>query len=203
MGFYEKRIVPWLLDLAMRNRRLAGYRLQVVGAARGRVLEIGVGSGLNLLLYGPTVESVCGIDPSSELLRRAGARIADAQVPVSLVRASAEQLPFGDAAFDTLVMTWVLCSVPEPGAALAEMRRVLKPGGRLFFVEHGLAPEPRTVRWQRRLTPYWRRIGGGCHLDRRMDELIRAAGFRVETLATGYMPGPKPWTFMYRGQANA
>ena len=203
MGFYEKRIVPWLLDLAMRNRRLAVYRQQVVGRARGRVLEIGVGSGLNLPLYGPAVDGVCGIDPSPELLHRAYRRIADAHVPVSLVRAAAEQLPFADAAFDTLVMTWVLCSIPNPGAALGEMRRVLKPGGGLVFVEHGLAPEPRIVRWQRRLTPGWKRISGGCHLDRKMDELIRAAGFRVETLATGYMPGPKPWTFMYRGQANA
>ena len=105
-------------------------------------------------------------------------RIADAHVTVSLVRGSAEQLPFADAVFDTLVMTWTLCSIPNPSAALAKMRRVLKPDGRLLFVEHGKSPEPRVVRWQGRLTPYWKRISGGCHLDRKMDDLIRAANSR-------------------------
>jgi ubiquinone/menaquinone biosynthesis C-methylase UbiE len=143
-----------------------------------------------------------GFDPSPELLGRASERMADARVPVVLVRASAEQVPFADAAFDTIVMTWTLCSIPDPRAALDEMRRILKPGGRLLFVEHGLSPEPRIIRWQHRLTPCWRRIGGGCHLDRKMDDLIRAAGFRVDALETGYMKGPKPWTFMYQGSAT-
>ena len=134
---------------------------------------------MNLPIYGPAVDQVHGIDPSPELLNRAGQRIADAHVLVLLVRASAERLPFADAAFDTIVMTWTLCSIPEPSAALAEMRRILKPGGRLLFVEHGLSPEPRITRWQHRLTPCWKRIGGGCHLDRKMDDLIRAAGFRA------------------------
>src|SRR5947209_17352544 len=202
MRFYQKLILPRLLDLAMRNTALAGYRQETTGAARGLVLEIGVGQGLTLPLYGAAVDRVCGIDPSPELLDRARERIAAARVPVSLIRASAEQLPFRDAAFDTLVMTWTLCSIPDPSAALLEMRRVLKPGGRLLFVEHGLSPEPRIVRWQHRLTPFWKRIGGGCHLDRKMDDLIRAAGFRFEALETGYMKGPKPWTFMYRGRAQ-
>jgi ubiquinone/menaquinone biosynthesis C-methylase UbiE len=201
MGFYDKLVVPRLIDLAMRNSRLASYRQRTIGAARGRVLEIGVGSGLNLPLYGAAIDLVCGIDPSPELLSRAGKRLADAPVPVSLVRASAEQLPFPEVVFDTLVMTWTLCSIPNPSAALAEMRRVLKPGGHLLFVEHGMSPEPRVIRWQRRLTPCWKRIGGGCHLDRKMDDLIRAAGFRVDALETGYMKGPKLWTFMYQGTA--
>ena len=201
MGFYERWVVPRLLDLAMRNNRLTGYRQATVAAARGLVLEIGIGSGRNLSLYGPEVDQVCGIDPSPELLDRAREQIGDARVSVGLVRGSAEQLPFPDAAFDALVMTWTLCSIPNPTAALTEMRRVLKPGGRLVFVEHGLSPEHRIMRWQRRLTPYWKRISGGCHLDRKMDGLIRAAGFRVEALETGYMPGPKPWTFIYRGTA--
>jgi ubiquinone/menaquinone biosynthesis C-methylase UbiE len=201
LGFYERLVVPRLIDLAMRNSRLASYRQRTIGAARGRVLEIGVGSGLNLPLYGAAVELACGVDPSPELLGRAGKRIADAPVPVLLVRASAEQLPFPEAVFDTLVMTWTLCSIPNPSAALAEMRRVLKPGGHLLFVEHGMSPEPRVIRWQRRLTPCWKRIGGGCHLDRKMDDLIRAAGFRVDALETGYMKGPKLWTFMYQGTA--
>src|SRR5215212_9536608 len=202
MRVYEKWILPRLLDLAMRNSRLGGYREQTIGAARGLVLEIGVGSGLNLPMYGPAVDRVCGIDPSPELLDRASKRIADARVPVSLVRASAEQLPIADAALDMIVMTWTLCSIPNPSAALDEMRRVLKPGGRLLFVEHGLSPELRITRWQRRLTPCRKRIGGGCHLDRKMDDLIRAAGFRVDALKIGYMKGPKPWTFMYQGSAT-
>jgi ubiquinone/menaquinone biosynthesis C-methylase UbiE len=129
MGIYGSIILPRLLDMAMRNSRLSGYRQVTMSAARGRVLEIGVGSGLNLSLYGSAVDQVCGIDPSPELLDRARKRIADAHVTVSLVRASAEQLPFADAVFDTLVMTWTLCSI----SALGEMRRVLKPGGRLLF----------------------------------------------------------------------
>jgi ubiquinone/menaquinone biosynthesis C-methylase UbiE len=199
--FYEKHVVPRLLDLAMRNSRLVSYRQRTIEAARGRVLEIGVGSGVNLPLYGAAADLVCGIDPSPELLRRAGKRLADAPVPVSLVRASAEQLPFSEAVFDTLVMTWTLCSIPNPSAALAEMRCVLKPGGHLLFVEHGMSPEPRIIRWQRRLTPCWKRIGGGCHLDRKMDDLIRAAGLRVDALETGYTKGPKLWTFMFQGSA--
>ena len=201
MGFYRKVVLPRLIELAMRNSQLGGYRQQTIGAARGHVLEIGVGSGMNLPIYGSAVARVCGIDPSPELLDRARERVAAARVPVSLVRALAEQLPFRDAAFDTLVMTWTLCSIPNPSTALNEMRRVLKPGGRLLFVEHGLAPEPAIIRWQHRLTPCWRRIGGGCHLDRKMDDLIRDAGFRVDALETGYMKGPKPWTFMYLGSA--
>jgi ubiquinone/menaquinone biosynthesis C-methylase UbiE len=202
MGIYRSQILPRLIELAMRNSRLSSFRQATIGAARGRVLEIGIGSGLNLPLYCPAVDQVFGIDPSPELLVRAGMRIADAHVPVSLVRASAEQLPFADAVFDTLVMTWTLCSIQNPSAALVEMRRVLKSRGRLLFVEHGLSPEPRITRWQRRLTPCWERIGGGCHLDRKMDDLIRAAGFQINAIKTGYMAGPKPWTFMYRGSAT-
>jgi ubiquinone/menaquinone biosynthesis C-methylase UbiE len=202
MGFYDKLILPRLLDLTMRHNRLTAFRQQAIGLARGLVLEIGVGSGLNLRFYGSAVDRVCGIDPSSELLRLVSKRLADAYVPVSLVRASAEQLPFGDAAFDAIVMTWTLCSIPNPVAALTEMRRVLKPGGRLHFVEHGLSPDPRIAYWQRRFTPCWKRIGGGCHLDRKMDDRIRAAGFGIDEIATGYMTGPKPWTFMYQGSAT-
>jgi SAM-dependent methyltransferase len=202
MGLYEKLILPRLLNAAMRDRRLAPYRLRAIGPARGLVLEIGVGSGLNLPLYGPAVDRVFALDPSSELLRVARKQAVDALVLVSLLQASAEQLPFADAAFDTIVMTWTLCSIPNPVAALIEMRRVLKSGGRLLFVEHGLSPEPGVARWQRWLTPCWSHIGGGCHLDRKMDDLIGAAGFSLDTLDTGYMKGPKPWSFMYQGRAT-
>ena len=135
-----------LLELAMQNRLLDHYRHQTIASARGLVLEVGVGSGVNLPLYRPAVTHVVGLDPSPQLLRLASRRAADAVVPVSLLRGSAEHDPFADAVFDTIVMTWTLCSIPNPIAALTEMRRVLRPGGRLIFVEHGLSPEIRTAR---------------------------------------------------------
>jgi ubiquinone/menaquinone biosynthesis C-methylase UbiE len=196
MGFYQHWIVPRLIDLAMRNHSLDAYRRRTITAASGLVLDIGVGSGRNLPLYGSAVDHVCAIDPSAELLRLARNRTADVPIPVSLVRGSAEQLPFANEVFDTIVTTWTLCSIPNPVAALIEMRRVLKPGGNLVFVEHGLSPESGVSRWQHRLTPCWRRIGG-CHLDRKMDELTRSAGFRLSDIETGYMNGPKLMTFMY------
>ena len=202
VGVYERWILPRLLDLAMRNRLLDHYRQRTIETARGLVLEVGVGSGLNLRFYGRAVDRVCGIDLSPELLRLAHERTADAVVPVSLIRASAEHLPFDVAVFDTIVMTWTLCSIANPHAALIEMRRVLKPGGDLLFVEHGLSPEIRIARWQHWLTPCWKRVGGGCHLDRKADDLIRAAGFMINAMETGHMKGPKPWTFMYQGSAS-
>ena len=201
MGFYERWIVPRLLELAMQNRLLDHYRHQTIAQTRGLVLEVGVGSGVNLPLYGPAVTHVFGFDPSPELLRLASKRATDVVVPVSLLRGSVEQVPFADAVFDAIVMTWTLCSIPNPVAALIEMRRVLKPGGNLAFVEHGLSPESRVALWQHRLTPCWKRIAGGCHIDRKIDDLIRAAGFRLSDVETDYMDGPKLMTFMYQGLA--
>src|SRR5438105_13969452 len=134
MGVYERWILPRLLDLAMRNRLLDHYRQRTIEIARGLVLEVGIGSGLNLPLYGAAVTRIVGLDPSPELLRLASKWVADAVIPVSLLRASAEHLPLADAVFDTIVMTWTLCSIPNPIAALTEMRRVLKPGAQLLFV---------------------------------------------------------------------
>ena len=202
MGIYQRWILPRLLDLAMGNRMLDQYRQRTVETARGLVLEIGVGPGQNLRLYSSAVVRVVGLDPSPELLGIASKRASDVVVPVSLVRASAEQIPFINATFDAIVITWTLCSIPDPTAALTEMRRVLKPGGRLLFVEHGLSPESRIARWQHRLTPCWKQMTGGCHLNRKTDDLIRAAGFEIDAVETAYMTGPKPLTFMYQGSAN-
>lgn len=203
MGLYRKWVVPRLIDCAMRQDRLAAYRKRVVSAARGTVLEIGIGSGLNAPHYGAAVELVIGIDPSPELLAWARRRSRSAGARIVLATASAELLPFGEGRFDCIVMTWTLCSIPHPATALKEMRRVLKPQGLLLFVEHGLSPEAAVRRWQNWLTPAWRRIAGGCHLNRKMDELLKAAGFRIAELRVGYMPGPKPMTYMYHGEADS
>jgi ubiquinone/menaquinone biosynthesis C-methylase UbiE len=202
MGFYQDLILPRLINLAMRQNNLAAYRSRIVPAAEGRVLEIGVGSGLNLPLYSSNARQVIGLDPSPKLL--AMARRVDRVLPsdVELIEGSAEKIPLATASADTVVMTWTLCSVPAADDALHEMRRVLKPSGRLLFVEHGLAPDINVRRWQDRLTPIWKRIGGGCHLNRPIRSLIEEAGFQFERLDTGYMPGPKPMTFMYEGSAR-
>jgi ubiquinone/menaquinone biosynthesis C-methylase UbiE len=199
---YDRWILPPVLDLDMRQRQLEKYRRKVVVAASGRVLEIGVGSGLNFPLYGKQVEVVFGLDPSPRLLAIARRRGAEAGIHSSLLLGSATAIPLADETVDTVVMTWTLCSIPDPLSALREMRRVLKPAGRLLFVEHGLSPEPAVERWQHRLTPAWRHIAGGCHLDRKMDDLIRSAGFDLTELRTEYARGPRPMTYMYEGCAR-
>ena len=157
MGFYDRYVLPRLIHLSMRNKEAARHRRRVVPAARGRVLEIGIGSGLNLPFYAAEVTAVHGLDPSGELLSMA--RKAAGGVPFSLefVEGSAEAIPFDAASFDSVLTTWTLCSIPDASAALGEMRRVLKPGGALIFMEHGRSPERRVEAWQRRLTPLWTR----------------------------------------------
>lgn len=202
MGFYERLVLPPLTHLVMRSRRLAAYRARLLAQAEGEVLEIGIGSGLNLPHYGTAVRRVIGVDPSVGVSGLAARAARQAAVPVELLACSAETLPLADASIDTAVSTWTLCSVPDPLRALRELRRVLRPGGRLLFVEHGLAPEPGVARWQRRLTPCWRSCAGGCHLDRPVTGLIEGAGFTVTALATGYMQGPRVLTFLYEGTAR-
>jgi ubiquinone/menaquinone biosynthesis C-methylase UbiE len=202
MGFYQERMLPWLIDLAMRQSRLTPYRSRVIGAATGRVLEIGIGSGLNLPFYSNATTQVLGLDPSRKLLEMTRHAARRSSVPLEVVEGSAEDIPLDDRSIDTVVTTWTLCSIPEARHALAEMRRVLKPGGQLLFVEHGRAPEPRVQWWQDHLTPAWKHLSGGCHLNRPIDELIQNAGFRIERLDMGYMSGPKPMTFMYEGSAR-
>jgi len=201
VSFYERRILPVLLDMTMRQRRLGKYRRHLIPTARGRVLEIGIGSGLNLPLYGEGVDVLVGLDPSERLLSMAHRRAAEAGVRTALLQGTATRIPLGDATVDTVVMTWTLCSIPDPPAALREMRRVLTLSGALLFVEHGLSPEPAIRRWQHRLTPVWRHLAGGCHLDRKIDDLIRSAGFELAELRTAYAQGPRPMTYMYEGRA--
>jgi ubiquinone/menaquinone biosynthesis C-methylase UbiE len=202
MGFYSDIILPRLCDLAMRNKQLVPFRERVIGAADGRVLEIGVGSGMNLPFYRPPVREVLALEPAPRLVSMARSASHATGMPVSFLGASAEAIPLDGHSVDTVVTTWTLCSIPQAGAALAEMRRVLRPGGKLLFVEHGLAPDEAVRWWQDRLTPVWRHIGGGCHLNRPIRSMIEAAGFHIDRIETGYMPGPKPMTFMYEGSAR-
>ena len=202
MSFYQRYVIPRLTHLAMRQKQLGPFRQRVIGAAEGRVLEIGIGSGLNFPLYRNTVKSVIGLEPSPELLSMARPRTATAAVPITLVDASAEAIPLDSASIDTVVTTWTLCTIPNAPLALAEMRRMLKPGGALLFVEHGRAPEPGVARWQDRLDPLWSRLAGGCHLNRKMDDLISGNGFHIEALENARLPGPRTHTFLYQGQAR-
>ena len=202
MSFYNEHILPHVINLSMRNRELQPYRERVLSHAEGRVLEIGVGSGLNLPLYGTRVDKVLGLEPAARLLAMAQRMSGGCAQPVKLIAGSAEAIPVEDRSINTVVTTWTLCSIPDALGALKEMRRVLRPGGQLLFVEHGLAPENKIQRWQNRLTPLWKRIGGGCHLNRPIRALIESAGFDITQLQTGYMKGPKPMTFMYEGRAT-
>jgi ubiquinone/menaquinone biosynthesis C-methylase UbiE len=202
MGFYEQWIVPALIDLSMHNKRLRPYRERVAGAAEGRVLDLGIGSGLNLPFYARQVGEIFGLDPSPRLLARVRSKTQGMQTPVHPLEGSAERMPLADRSMDTVVMTWTSCSIPKVGTALEETRRVLKAGGRLLFVEHGRAPELGVARWQDRLDPLWQRFSGGCHLNRKIDDLLSDAGFRIDRLETGYIPGPRIMTFFYEGAAT-
>jgi ubiquinone/menaquinone biosynthesis C-methylase UbiE len=202
MSFYQRHVLPHLLHFAMQQNYLVPFRNRVIGAAEGRVLEIGIGSGLNFPLYGAAVTSVIGLEPSPELLRMARPRASTAAVPITLLDASAEAIPLDDRSMDTVVTTWTLCTIPNAPLALSEMRRVLKPAGTLLFVEHGRAPEPGVQRWQDRLDPLWSRFAGGCHLNRKMDDLIAGSGFRIDAMTNTRVPGPRTHTFLYEGSAK-
>lgn len=203
MGLYDRHILPHLIDFACGMGAVMKARSQLVPQARGRVLEIGIGSGLNLSFYDPQwVEVVVGVDPSAEMQALARERAARCQVPVEMIALELGQIQAADASFDDIVCTFTLCTIPDAIAALREMRRVLKPGGRLLFCEHGLAPDLPVVRWQKRLTPLWKPLAGGCHLDRDIPALIGAGGFHIRELSTGYLKGPRPMTHVYRGWAD-
>ncbi|MDX0457107.1 methyltransferase domain-containing protein [Sinorhizobium medicae] len=201
MGIYSDVILPKLCDLSMRNVRLHPYRKRVVGAADGRVLEIGSGSGLNLPFYRRDVREILALEPDPALLAMAR-RVPHTEIPVNFMEASAEAILLDDNSIDTVVTTWTLCTIPGAAAALTEMRRVLRPRGKLLFVEHGLSPDRGVRWWQDRLTPIWGRISGGCHLNRPIRSIIENGGFRIDRIETGYMQGPKPMTFMYEGSAR-
>lgn len=205
MGLYSKYLLPKLVHCACSSEHNMRQRGRVVPKAEGRVLEVGIGSGLNLPFYGPEVSGVTGLDPSAELLGilRGRRKASDAPFALDLIEGSATAIPFADHDFDTVVTTWTLCSIDGAAGALAEIRRVLKPGGDLVFIEHGRAPEASVSRWQDRLNPVWNRFSGGCNMNRDIEGLIRAAGFAVERLEAGYLiKGPRILTYTYEGRAR-
>ena len=203
MGFYNDSVVPWLIDKTMRQQLFLPYRQNAVAQAAGRVLEIGIGSGLNLALYPSAVTKVVGIEPSQKLLQITRRHARGVPFTVELVEGSAEKLPFEDASFDTVVSTWTMCSIPDVSAALREMHRVVKLGGRLLFVEHGLSPDKGVRWWQDHLNAPWRCLAGGCNLNRSIPTLVEAAGFHLDHLETCYATGPKPLAYLFQGNARA
>ncbi len=202
MGLYRRFVLPKLIDSVCAMPPMMALRERYVPLARGRVLEIGIGSGLNLKFYGGNVETVTGLDPASELTEIAHQRAQSLGAVVNLLHVSGESIPADAHSFDSIVCTWTLCSIPNVYRALDEMRRVLKPDGAFIFIEHGLSSEPNVARVQRALEPMWKPIGGGCHLARRPDALLAAAGFSLATLEQGYQPGPRFAAYMYHGVAT-
>lgn len=188
-SLYDRFILPKLLTCACSSPPMMKQRTKVVPKAEGRVLELGIGMGLNLQFYDPKkVTEVLGVDPSAELRTIAEAAPHDPALKVHVENGTAEALPFADKSFDTVVCTFTLCSVCTPSKALSEARRVLKPGGRFLYCEHGLAPDPGVAKWQRRIEPIWKRIAGGCHLTRPITSAIEAAGFKVEKVESMFVP---------------
>jgi len=188
-SFYDRYLLPRLLDLACGAQPIRKQREKIVPKAHGRVLEIGVGSGLNLAHYDMSrVDALIGLDPSPELRRLAERRAREAKLDVEWLGLEAERIPLDDASVDSVVITYTLCTIADTAAALAEMRRVLKPGGELYFSEHGRAPDAAVARLQDRVSPYWKKFAGGCELNRDIPRLLRDARFELVELETMYVP---------------
>lgn len=201
-ALYDHCLLPWLTDKVMRVPVITSYRRRIVPEAYGEVLEIGIGSGHNLRFYAPGVRVLHGIDPSWPLLSRAMRRGSTTRLQIDLRQAEAEGLPFRDRSMDCVVSTFTLCSVASPMRALAEVHRVLRPGGRLLFAEHGLAAEPKVQARQRRLRSIWQSIAGGCTLDRPIAALVKDAGLHLTHIEEGYASGPRVVSYMYVGSAT-
>jgi ubiquinone/menaquinone biosynthesis C-methylase UbiE len=201
MGWYEDRVLPRVVDLALGGKQFDRLRARVAGGLAGEVLEVGFGSGRNVPHYPAAVTRVRAVDPATRGRELAAHRVAASPVPVEYVGLDGEALPLDDESVDHALTTWTLCTIPAVDRALGEIRRVLRPGGALHFVEHGRAPDPRVVRWQDRLTPIQRRLFGGCHLNRPIDTLVSDAGLTITRLDTYYVPGPKTFGSMFEGVA--
>lgn len=202
MGLYSRYVLPKLVHLACRSGPNMRQRAKVVPLARGRVLEIGIGSGLNLPFYDAgTVTKVWGLDPAPEMLRLAERAASSVPFDVEFLQLPADEVALEDRSVDTVVVTYTLCTIPETERALREMARVLSPGGQLIFCEHGAAPDARVRRLQDLMNPLWKRVGGGCNLNRVIPEIIEKGGFRIRGIESMYIPGWRPASFNYWGMA--
>ena len=202
MNLYRRIIFPQLLDLALSGERMERYRRQLLAHVQGAVLEIGFGTGLNLPCYPEHIRKITGVDPNPGMGSLARRRIASSPIAVDWQVADAQELPFPSQSFDSVVSTWTLCSIPNVAKALREIRRVLRAGGKLFFLEHGLSEDPQVQRWQNCLNPIQKVIADGCNLNRDMARLIQGAGFRFEQLERFYMPDqPRFIGYTYQGIA--
>jgi ubiquinone/menaquinone biosynthesis C-methylase UbiE len=204
MGFYDRHILPRLLNAAMSAKPITYQRRKVVPRAQGRVLEIGFGAGHNLPFYDAgKVSHIWALEPAKEMRERAAERVAANPIPFEFLDLPGERIPLDDNSADTILVTYTLCTIPDVMTALAGMRRVLKPTGRMIFCEHGEAPDANVQKWQRRITPVWKAIGGGCHVGRAIPKLIRDAGFTVQDMETMYLPGTPHFAgFNYWGSAT-
>ncbi len=203
MGIYQRYLLPKATHWACRQKPAMMQRAKIVPGASGNVLEIGIGSGLNLGFYQPDqVDRIWGLEPSEGMLELARQQIVPEQVVLEFLQAGAESIPLGPDSVDTIVSTFTLCTIPDLPQAFSELRRVLKPGGRLLFCEHGKAPDGGVRRWQNLIQPVWKVCGGGCHLNRDIPALLRAGGFSIQQLDAMYIPGWKPASFNYWGRAK-
>lgn len=204
MGFYEKHIVPHVVNCACGTKPITYQRKKVVPLASGVVLEIGIGTGHNLPFYDAgKVTKVIGLDPSEESWKMAGERAASLPFPVEFVGLPGEQIPLEDKSVDSVLVTYALCTIPDPVTALKGMRRVLKPGGKLIFCEHGAAPDADVLKWQNRVNPVWKVLFGGCNLNRRMPDIIAQGGFHIDDLQQMYLPStPRVAGYNYWGVAG-
>ena len=201
MGFYAKHILPCCFDKACSIGPIDKQRAKVVPLAKGRVLEIGIGSGLNLPHYNPThVDIVIGVDPDEHIWTRSRERREAVSFPVERIGLSGENIPMDTNSVDTVVVTYSLCTIPDPVKALIEMRRILKPGGDILFCEHGRAPETNIVKWQNRIDPIWSKLAGGCQSGRNIPSLIAQAGLKTTDIQQSYIPGPKVLSYNYWGR---
>ena len=204
MGFYDKHVLPRFINCACGTKPIMKQREKVVPQASGTVLEIGIGTGLNLPLYdAQRVERLIGLDPSEKSWELAGERAAHLAFDVEFIGLPGEEIPLGDNSVDTVMVTYALCTIPDPVTALRGMSRVLRPGGKLIFCEHGKAPDPKVVRWQDRLNPLWRKMAGGCNLNRDIPGILQEGGFSVASLDQCYLPGtPRFAGYNYWGTAS-
>ncbi len=203
MGWYDDKILPKLIDLSCGTKPIHKQREKVVPLAAGDVLEIGFGSGLNLPYYNrDSVRKVWGLEPSEGMRKRADKLIAAMDVDVELIDLPGEQIPLDDNSVDTVVVTYTLCTIPDVADALAGMRRVLKPGGSLLFSEHGRAPDAGVRRWQDRLNPGWKKLAGGCNINRDIAGIVEGAGFSVVDDNRMYIPGMRIFSYHYWGTAK-